>query len=431
MKKTYNKPNPIKKINPEAIQKLLEAAKLFLSPEALAKLWKYHELLRKSNQQINLTRIHNFENMVRKHYIDSLFVAKLLQQQNIPLPKPLLDIGSGAGLPGIPLAIHLPHIPFILAESRNARAVFLQNVVKRLSLPNVTIHTERISQTNCPKIGSSITRAVEAIPKTLLRLEASIARQGLAIFMKGPKCDNEIESVSQQALPYKLILDYHYCLPHSEDQRRLVVLQYCPKVFSLQPLHPPSHVSSTVPVSSSKTVRVEAADPLLTMMTQSSLCIQSRANPRFKFLYSLRHNRHIKKHKQTLVCGKKLVLEFLHSFPALCQSLICPKGADTTENLKHINAFARAQEQFKMEKTKLSLIFFSKELFAELDFMGTHSPLLLIKTPNLMTWNESEKSCTNLRAAPYSKPEKTTTKIKKEDAPYLLPYYFPYPIQKI
>ena len=69
---------------------------------------------------MNLTRIHHFENMVLKHYVDSLLVLKFGE-----LPSPLLDMGSGPGLPGVPLKIARPGVSMILAEPRGARAEFL------------------------------------------------------------------------------------------------------------------------------------------------------------------------------------------------------------------------------------------------------------------------------------------------------------------
>ena len=84
------------------MRKLLLEAALELPEPSLNQLWLYHRLLRKANPSLNLSRIYNFENMVRKHYIDSLFVHKIFKEKSIPLPSPLLDIGSGPGLPGFP-----------------------------------------------------------------------------------------------------------------------------------------------------------------------------------------------------------------------------------------------------------------------------------------------------------------------------------------
>ena len=376
----------MKKNSPEHIQQLLEASGLVLRPEALDKLWEYHKFLRKSNEEMNLTRIHNFENIIRKHYIDSLFVAKLLQQKEIAFPQQLLDIGSGAGFPGIPLAIHLPHIAFILAEDHTLRADFLQELVKRLALTNVSVHKGKISQSNCPQVGGAITRALENIPRTLLRVETGIAKQGLVIFMKGPGCDHEIEAVAQQALPYKLILDHPYYLPHSQDQRRLVILQYCQQRSHERNTQTNGHGSAKVFISSSMKETRPKHQPTLAIPA-----IHSRLNPRFKLFYSLRRSHYVKKHRQTLICGRKLVLEFLDNFPALCQSLILPQGEDVREYQQQYEN-AQAKENILATRAHLPPIFFGNGLFTELDFMNTGSPLLLVKTPSLEPWTQVEPS---------------------------------------
>ena len=96
-------------------------------------------MLRDANARLNLTRIHNFENMVLKHYVDSLLVLKFLE-----LPSPLVDMGSGPGLPGIPLSIARPEVRMILAEPRGARAEFLGEVCARLGLENVEVYAHKL-----------------------------------------------------------------------------------------------------------------------------------------------------------------------------------------------------------------------------------------------------------------------------------------------
>ena len=106
-----------------ALEAILKGCGIFLTSDQIDSLWSYHQSLRTANDRLNLTRIHNFENMVLKHYADSLLVLKHLE-----LPSPLIDMGSGPGLPGIPLAIARPETRMILAEPRGARAEFLSEV---------------------------------------------------------------------------------------------------------------------------------------------------------------------------------------------------------------------------------------------------------------------------------------------------------------
>src|SRR3954469_19766665 len=106
-----------------SLQAIIEGCGLQLSHAQYDALWAYHRLLRAANASLNLTRIHNFENMVLKHYVDSLLVLEFEA-----LPSPLIDMGSGPGLPGIPLKIARPELEMILAEPRRARAEFLEDV---------------------------------------------------------------------------------------------------------------------------------------------------------------------------------------------------------------------------------------------------------------------------------------------------------------
>src|SRR3954464_7510285 len=107
----------------KSLEAILRRCGIVLGPAQYDALWSYHQMLREANPELNLTRIHNFENMVLKHYADSLLVLKLAD-----LPSPLVDMGSGPGLPGIPLKIARPDLVMTLAEPRGARAEFLKEV---------------------------------------------------------------------------------------------------------------------------------------------------------------------------------------------------------------------------------------------------------------------------------------------------------------
>ncbi len=351
---------------------LLTQSGLQISSSKLSLLWIYHNLLREANPLLNLTRIHNFENMVRKHYIDSLLVAEILRTNNISLPDCLIDIGSGPGLPGIPLAICLPNIRFILAESRQLRGDFLQKVVDTLGLKNVRVQVGSVSQAHCPEISGAITRALEKMSTTLRRLVLGLEVSGLVIFMKGPRCTDEIQEVSNFNMPYKLILDHHYCLPHSQDQRRLVVWQRLESSILLT--DPNSKPYST----NDETIPHEIIEKLHKI--SGAVWVKSSDNKRFKLAHSLRYSRHVKKNNQSLICGKKLVTEFLKKFPGRCRGLFYPESFVKEENLE------------ELQKTDIPITIFSGQLFSEIDFMGTGPPILLIDVFPLPIWEAVEQT---------------------------------------
>ena len=111
------------KPGPKAIEDILLRCGIALETAQIEGLWRYHRMLREANAALNLTRIHNFENMVLKHYVDSLLVLRYVE-----LPETLIDMGSGPGLPGIPLKIARPAVRMILAEPRGARVAFLRGL---------------------------------------------------------------------------------------------------------------------------------------------------------------------------------------------------------------------------------------------------------------------------------------------------------------
>ena len=149
---------------PAYMEQLLKNCGIHLSAEQLKQLWAYHQLLRRHDSDLNLTRIRNFENMVVKLYADSILPA--LQ---IPLPSPLLDLGSGPGMPGIPLKIFQPDLHILLAESRKNRVSFLKTAASALGLSGLDVEDRGIAPDYARPVKGVITRAVEPMADTLAR----------------------------------------------------------------------------------------------------------------------------------------------------------------------------------------------------------------------------------------------------------------------
>ncbi len=206
-----------------SLKEWFRRSNLPLSDDQYRQLWTFHSLLRARNKEYDLTRIYQFDNLVQKHYIDCVLVAKLL---NWELPSPLLDIGTGAGFPGIPLKIACPDTELILSEGRHKRVQFLREVVEALGLKAVTIYEHKIYASFNTSIRGAITRALESIPETLARVRRSLLPGGLAIFMKGPRSDEEVQkALVEFSKEYKLIRDLSYTLPDSTHHRRLILFE--------------------------------------------------------------------------------------------------------------------------------------------------------------------------------------------------------------
>lgn len=199
---------------------LLERSGIRLNRDQLERLWAYHNLIRKRNEDRELTRIIEFEAMVIKHYVDCMIVGKFVH-----FPSPLVDVGSGAGFPGIPLKIRYPHLKLTLAEPRPKRIAFLKEAIRLLDLKHTDVFEHKVvSRSLTRPMKGVITRAVETMDKTCLRTSGCLEKGGLLIFMKGPNCEDEIALVKRRfAADFKLVGDDAYQLPHTPHERRLVV----------------------------------------------------------------------------------------------------------------------------------------------------------------------------------------------------------------
>src|SRR5208282_2337880 len=118
-----------------------------LSPSQLDQISTYIDLLLRWNARINLTAIRNEEEIVTRHFGESFFLAShLLPQGNFPAPSNpprVLDIGSGAGFPALPLKIWAPYLHLALVESNHKKAAFLREVARALTLTNINVITDR------------------------------------------------------------------------------------------------------------------------------------------------------------------------------------------------------------------------------------------------------------------------------------------------
>ncbi|MBB5344807.1 16S rRNA (guanine(527)-N(7))-methyltransferase RsmG [Tunturibacter empetritectus] len=139
------------------------------APLILTKLAVYLELLLKWNARTNLTAIRDPEEIVRRHFGESLFAGQHLA----PEANTLLDFGSGAGFPGLPIAILHPGIAVTLAESQNKKATFLREVVRTLAIP-VEIWSARVE--TMPEGRQFHTVTLRAVDNMAVALAAATSR---------------------------------------------------------------------------------------------------------------------------------------------------------------------------------------------------------------------------------------------------------------
>src|SRR6185437_7191560 len=129
----------------------------------------YLDLLLKWNARTNLTAIRDPKEIVRRHFCESLFAARHLASDT----PALLDLGSGAGFPGLPIALLYPQIHVTLAESQNKKATFLREVVRTLELPHVEVWSGRAEALPPARLFHTVTlRAVDNMAAALIAAEA-------------------------------------------------------------------------------------------------------------------------------------------------------------------------------------------------------------------------------------------------------------------
>ncbi len=115
-----------------------EKLNIELTDEQYNKYVKYYEMLVEKNKVMNLTGITEFDEVVLKHFVDSLSVVKVMDLKEI---NSMIDVGTGAGFPGIPLKIAFPHLKVVLLDSLKKRLLFLDEVIEELGLENIeTVH---------------------------------------------------------------------------------------------------------------------------------------------------------------------------------------------------------------------------------------------------------------------------------------------------
>lgn len=153
----------------------------------------YLELLEKWNKVYNLTSVRDLGEMLKKHILDSLSIESYLQGDRI------LDVGTGAGLPGIPLALAQPQRQFVLLDSNGKKTTFLTHVVQTLRLKNVVIVCERVEKFKPDACFDTIvTRAFSSLRQFVDLTQHLIGTNGQWLAMKGEYPQQEIQELGSE-----------------------------------------------------------------------------------------------------------------------------------------------------------------------------------------------------------------------------------------
>jgi 16S rRNA (guanine(527)-N(7))-methyltransferase RsmG len=310
-------------------------------------LRRHWQMLVESDDKTDLTRLESTQEIAIKHYLDCAMPLKFTA-----LPSPLLDIGSGAGFPGLVLKILSPETEVILGEVRPKRTRFLQQVIDELGLTGVQVFAHRIGPQFPLEIQGVATRALESCRDTLYRVAPFLPAGGRVLLLKGPKGDEEIAEALAEMKDFAHEKTFSYNLADTRNERRLVIMRRERE-------------------SVRKTGEAAEAPRATGRVTE----ITSRANEQFKSFLALTEAKGIRKEKLFLVSGEKLVQEIL-----------------STERLKAQLQILLVSSEMPRAANGVNTIVLSPALFREVDVSGTRHAIAVMRLPEIAAWQPAAEA---------------------------------------
>lgn len=188
---------------------------LQLTDAHISQLSTYLDLLLKWNKRMNLTAVHEPEQIVQRHFGESLFAASLIAHA-YPGARTLADIGSGAGFPGLPIKIAVPHVQVTLIESQHKKATFLREVIRTLDLSSAQVSNARAEDLDLAADLVTL-RAVESFDQALPVAQRLVGVGGTLMLLIG---------AAQVGKAQSLLPGHEWDEPHAIplSERRVVLL---------------------------------------------------------------------------------------------------------------------------------------------------------------------------------------------------------------
>ena len=180
---------------------------------------EFCKIVEKSNKLHNLTSIKNLDDMLIKHVLDSLSIKNFL------IGKKILDVGSGAGLPSIPLAVTCPNKEFSLLDANNKKVIFLNHVKINLAIKNINpIHARIEDFNNETSFDTVICRSYASLSKIYINSKKNLKDKGIIIAMKGKIPHQEIEELESLNKNVSLKVE-KLDVPGLEAERHAVIIK--------------------------------------------------------------------------------------------------------------------------------------------------------------------------------------------------------------
>ena len=213
---------------------------IVFTEEQLRKFYQYMNLLIEWNEKINLTAIVEPKEIILKHFIDSLTIIKYIKTN-----KTVIDIGTGAGFPGIPIKIMREDLKITLLDSLNKRINFLNEVIQKLRLKDIDAVHARIeeyakNEQYREKYDIATSRAVANLTTLSEYMLPMVVVEGMAICMKGSEVNEEIlkSKNSIKLLGGEISKIEEFALPKSDNKRNLILVKKIKQTPSKYPRKP-------------------------------------------------------------------------------------------------------------------------------------------------------------------------------------------------
>ena len=206
---------------------------LALSHKQVADLNTFLQELGRWNRVHNLTSVEGEQASIDLHLIDSIAILPIMREFLPTTQVQIADLGSGGGLPAIPIAIAEPNWRISLIEAVRKKTAFLQNVKGKLGLSNASIYSDRVEQVAIQEPGkydAVISRAFTSLDRFLDLAEPFLKPGGLVFAMKARRADEELSAISTER--WRLLADRIVVIPNSTAERRLLVFTPHVKITS-------------------------------------------------------------------------------------------------------------------------------------------------------------------------------------------------------